>query len=164
MQEQIFLQENGVTVSQVRFVTSGQTFAIQGITSVAHNVFRPSRKWATFLIVSGVILTLISFGVFSASIEAGMAVLFIALLFALGPGLLRIRALSKPDHQVVLNASTTAGTSRTIGGGMLGGSFAVGAAVTGSTSQNFVIALSSKDGEFISRVVDALNEALVARG
>jgi len=30
--------------------------------------------------------------------------------------------------------------------------------------QNFTIALSSKDGEFISRVVGALNEALVARG
>ena len=91
----------------------------------------------------------------------------IGLLIGVGvmvPGILRFRALSKPDHQVVLNASTTAGTSRTIGGGMLGDSFAVGAAITGSTSQNFVIALSSKDGEFISRVVDALNNALVARG
>lgn len=163
MQEQIFLQENGVTVSQVRFVTPSQTFAMQGITSVARNVFRPSRRGAIISMLPGAIVALVSL----VLLLTGEVTAIIGLLIGAGvtvPGLLRFRALSKPDHQVVLNASTTAGASRTIGGGMLGDGFAVGAAVTGSTSQNFTIALSSKDGEFISRVVDALNNALVARG
>ena len=163
MQEQFFLQENGVTVSQARFVTPSQTFAMQGITSVAHNVSRPSRKGAIISMLPGAIVALVSL----ILLLTGEVSAIIGLLIGVGvmvPGILRFRALSKPDHQVVLNASTTAGTSRTIGGGMLGDSFAVGAAITGSTSQNFVIALSSKDGEFISRVVDALNNALVARG
>ena len=162
MQEQIFLQENGVTVSQVRFVTPNQTFAMQGITSIARNLSRPSRKRAIILMLLGAIIALVFF-ILLLTGEGGVIGLLIGVAIMV-PGLLRFRALSKPDHQVVLNASTTAGTSRTVGGGMLGDSFAVGAAVTGSTSQNFVIALSSKDGEFISRVVGALNEALVARG
>ena len=162
MQEQIFLQENGVTVSQVRFVTPSQTFAIQGITSVGRNVSRPSKKGAIGLMLLGAVLALIGLiPMVGGELSGVIAVILGVVMVGLG---LRQYLRLKPDHQVVLNASTTAGTSRTAGGGMVGSGFAVGAAVTGSTSQNFVIALSSKDGEFVNRVVEALNEALVARG
>ena len=162
MQEQIFLQENGVTVSQVRFVTPSQTFAMQGITSIARNLFRPSKKKPVGTMLFGAVIALIGLGVFLTGNDSSIiGSLLGVVMVAWG---LRQYLRLKPDHQVILNASTTAGTSRTTGGGMVGGSFAVGAAVTGSISQNFVVALSSKDGEFISRVVDALNEALVTRG
>jgi len=162
VQEQFFLQESGVTVSQVRFVTPTQTFAMQGITSVGRNASRPSKKGAVGTMLLGAVMALIGLILMVGGELSGIiAVIIGVVMVALG---LRQYLRLKPDHQVVLNASTTAGTSRTAGGGMVGSGFAVGGAVTGSTSQNFVIALSSKDGEFINRVVEALNEALVARG
>ncbi len=164
MQEQIFLQENGVTVSQIRFVTPIQTFAMQGITSVARNVSYPSKKSAVGSMVFGAIVALIAAIILlSGSIVSGVVGLLIGLV-VLGMGIARFRALMKPDYQVVLNASTTASASTTGGGGLIGGSLAVGAATTRGSSQNFVIALSSKDEEFVRRVIGALNEALVARG
>jgi len=162
VQEQFFLQESGVTVSQVRFITPTQTFAMQGMTSVGRNVSRPSKKGAIGLMLLGAVLALIGLILMVGGELSGVIAVILGVVSA-GVGLRRYLRL-KPDHQVILNASTTAGTSRTAGGGMVGSGFAVGAAVTGSTSQNFTIALSSKDGEFISRVVGALNEALVARG
>ena len=162
MQEQIFLQENGVTVSQARFVTPSQTFAMQGITSVAQDMSRPSKKLAIISMLFGAVLALIGIGVMAGDGLSGIIVVILGVVI----GVLGLRQYLRlePDYLVILNASTTAGTSRTVGGGMIGGSFAAGAAVTDSTSQNFTIALSSKDREFISRVVGALNEALVARG
>jgi hypothetical protein len=64
---------------------------------------------------------------------------------------------------MVMNASTTTSSSRTVGA-MLGAMFGVGAAVTSTSGQNFTIALSDNDGEFISRVIDARNQALTAGG
>ena len=63
-------------------------------------------------------------------------------------------------HITISNSTT----SRTGGAGVVGGNFAVGGAVTNTSGQNFTLALSSKDREFISRVIDALNNALAARG
>lgn len=163
MQEQIFLQENGVTVSQGRFVTPSQTFAMQGVTSVAQNVFRPSRKRALLTMAFGAVVAPVAAIVLLSCSISGVVGLLIGAVI-MGVGVFRFWALRKPDHQVVLNASTTASTSITVGGGMIGGSPAVGAATTRGSSQNFVIALSDKDGESIGRVVGALNEALVARG
>lgn len=164
MQEQFFLQENGVTISQVRFVTPNQTFAMQGITSVAHNVFLPSKKWARLAMALGAFLGLI--GVILLAAGTGTVIGLLGLLAGVvtfGQGIVRLRDL-KPYHQVILNASTTASASTTGGGGLIGGSLAVGAATTRGSSQNFVVALSSKDEEFIRRVIGALNEALIARG
>jgi len=135
---------------------------MQGMTSVGRNVSRPSKKGAIGLMLLGAVLALIGLILMVGGELSGVIAVILGVVSA-GVGLRRYLRL-KPDHQVILNASTTAGTSRTAGGGMVGSGFAVGAAVTGSTSQNFTIALSSKDGEFISRVVGALNEALVARG
>ena len=162
MQEQIFLQENGVTVSQARFATPSQTFAMQGITSVAHNVFRPSRKRALLTMAVGAVLALIGIILLVAN-TSGIIMLLIGAVI-IGVGVFRFWSLRNPEHQVVLNASTTASTSITGGGGLIGGSLAVGAATTRGSSQNFVIALSSRDEEFIRRVISALNEALIARG
>lgn len=104
MQEQIFLQENGVTVSQVRFVTPSQTFAMQGVTSVAHNVFRPSMTWwEKISMVFGAILALISL-IFLLTGDVSMIIGLLVGAAFMVPGIRWFRALSKPDHQVVLNA------------------------------------------------------------
>ena len=163
MQEQIFLQENGVTVSQARFATPSQTFAMQGITSVAHNVFRPSRKRALLTLALGAFLGLIGIILLATGTVSRVIMLLIGAV-TMGVGVFRFWALRNPEHQVVLNASTTASASTTGGGGLIGGSLAVGAATTRGSSQNFVVALSDKDEEFIRRVIGALKEALIARG
>ena len=160
MQEQVFLQENGVTVTQARFVVPDRTFAMQGINSVAHDVLRRSKKSPIILIVIGVIMVLISFSLLP---DSGGIVLMLIGLGAIALGVVWFRALT-PYHRVVLNASTTTSSSRTVGGGLLGGGLGAGVAITNTAGQDFVMALSSKDGEFISRVIDALNNALVARG
>ena len=98
--------ENGVTVTQARFVAPGQTFAMQGITSVAHNVSIPPKKSAIVPIVFGVILALISIAMLP---DTGGIVALLIGLGAILIGIVRFRALT-PDHQVVLNASTTAST------------------------------------------------------
>jgi hypothetical protein len=159
MQEQILLQENGVTVSQARFVVPGQTFAMQGVSSVSHNVVQPSRKWPIILVALGVLVLLISFSILP---DIGGIVMLLIGLAAAVLGVVWFRGL-KPDHLVVLNASTTTSTSRTVGA-IMGTGLGVGGAVTSTSGQNFVTALSSKDGEFVTRVVAALNNALVARG
>jgi hypothetical protein len=157
MQEQIFLQEGGVIVSQARFVVPGQTFAMQSISSVSQNVVPPTRKWPISLVAVGVLVLLISFTTLPDS--GGIVMLLMGLAIAvLGAVWFRSK---KPDYQVVLNASTTTSTSRTA---LLGTGIGVGGAVTSTSGQNFTIAFSSKNREFVARIVNALNNALVARG
>lgn len=43
--EKVFLDEQGVTVTQSRFVVEGQTFAMSAITAVSSRLDWPPRKW-----------------------------------------------------------------------------------------------------------------------
>jgi len=118
--EQTFLQENGVTVTHARFIVSGQTYAMSGITSVKAGERKPSRGWPVSLIVIGVIAFL--------SGMIGAAVIFLA-----AGGLWWY--LQKTEYAVLLR-----------------------------TASGEAEALTSKDKGYVTRVVAALNDAIVARG
>jgi hypothetical protein len=53
--EQTFLNEAGVIVTQARFMVSGQTYAMNGVTSVASLKEIPSRKGPIICLVLGLI-------------------------------------------------------------------------------------------------------------
>ena len=46
MAEQTFFSSGSVTVTQARFVVDGQTYAMQGVTSVRRELAQPSKKRA----------------------------------------------------------------------------------------------------------------------
>lgn len=119
MEEQIFLDESGVKVTNARFITYGKTQALAGITSVSTLVKNPNRLWPIILIILGGILA------FNGDITFGILALI---------GILWL-VFQKSTYYVRLESAS--GTSN---------------------------ALESKDKDFIFRVVDALNDAIVARG
>lgn len=119
MEEQTFLSENGVTVTNARFLVPTQTYAVTGITSVKNDKETPKRSYPIWCGIIGLLL------LFSIPILGG-ALIVLAIVWWIG---------QKPRYHVFL---TTAG---------------------GETK-----ALSSQNGPFISRVVQALNDAIVARG
>jgi hypothetical protein len=122
MAEQSFLDEGGVTVTNSRFIVSGQTYAMSGITSVKALTRKPSRKGPIILVAIGLLAML-----------AGKEAVVVGLLFLAGGTVWWI--LHKPTYIVVLHSAS------------------------GEAE-----ALTSKDGGFISRAVNALNQAIVARG
>lgn len=119
MEEQVFLDEKGVKVTNARFITYGKTQALAGITSVSTLVKNPNRLWPIILIILG--------GILAFNGEIGWGVLSLV-------GILWL-VLQKSTYYVQLESAS--GISN---------------------------ALESKDKDFIFRVVDALNDAIVARG
>ena len=122
MAEQTFFNENGVTVTNSRFITPGQTYAMSGVTSIRKLKITPSYKAPIITAIIG----FISLGFGDSGIAIGILLIIAGIAWFI---------LNKPTFVVVLSSA--------------------------SGEQE---ALSSKDEEFISRVVNALNEAIVARG
>lgn len=121
MSETIFFQDNGVTVTNSRFVTTGQTHALAGITSVRRYVQTPNRTWPILLIIFG----LIGFNIQDFKVIAPILLIAgIAWLF-----------LQKATHSVMI-----------------------------STAAGEVKALSDKNSNRITQIVDALNNAIIHRG
>ncbi|MFA5925066.1 MAG: DUF6232 family protein [Methylococcaceae bacterium] len=56
MAEQTFLENRGVTVTSARFITGGQTFALNNITSVKQGIIDFDWKGPLILIVIGMFL------------------------------------------------------------------------------------------------------------
>ncbi len=123
MEEKVFLNEGGISVTSARFVVPSQTYAMSGVTSVKSYEEKPSRKGPVTLIVIGILLMLV----------VGQGTIFVGVLF-LAAGL-AWWFLEKSVYHVVL--SSASGEAK---------------------------ALSSKDGSWINRVVQALNNAIVHRG
>lgn len=122
MEEHVFLQEKGVTVTNTRFITYGKTQVLSGITSVDCLVRTPNRFWPIILIILGLVLIFaVGNGIFMGLISAGLGVFWLV--------------MQKSVYIVQLESA--------------------------SGKAN---ALESKDKNFIFRVVDALNNAIVARG
>ena len=133
MAEKSFFNQRGITVTQSRFMTHGQTYTMQGVTSIRRGLDPASKKGPIIAIVIGAIIALISFGVFSDSVGGG----FVTLLIGAGlvaAGIFWLRSL-KDTHIVYLTSAS--GESRS---------------------------LSDYDGQFITQVIAALNDAIVARG
>ncbi|WP_251358742.1 DUF6232 family protein [Kangiella sp. TOML190] len=55
-QESVFLNEDGVRVTNARFILPKQTFAMSGITSVQSSEEKPSRVGPIVFIIIGVLL------------------------------------------------------------------------------------------------------------
>jgi hypothetical protein len=119
MEENTFLTEGGVTVTNARFIVPSQTYAMSGITSVKTSQDDPKRLYPILCGVFGLLLLM------SAT---GFAILLIAVAVAWWIG-------QKTEFHVLL--TTASGEAK---------------------------ALSSNNGAFISKVVHALNDAIVSRG
>jgi hypothetical protein len=121
-EEQVFLNEGGVSVSNSRMMYEGQTYAMSGITSVKTFEKTPSRKGPIVLIVIGLLM-----------LAAGKSALVLGLLLLAGG--IAWWVISKPDYSVLLTSAS--GEAK---------------------------AYSSKDKEFVSKIVGAVNNAIVHRG
>ncbi|MGB5158067.1 MAG: DUF6232 family protein [Desulfobacterales bacterium] len=121
-EEQIFLNENGVSVSNSRMMYEGQTHAMSGITSVKSFENKPSRKGPIILIVIGIL-----------ALAGGKNTIIGALIF-LGGGIAWWIA-QKAEYSVLLTSAS--GEAK---------------------------AYTSKDGDFVRKIVNAVNEAIVHRG
>ena len=97
MAEQTFFSSENVTVTQARFIVGGQTYAMQGVTSVRRSLVQPSKLWPIITVLLGVIAVLVSFALFSNSIGAGIVFLLIGAGFiaggVLGSGVLKLLTL-----------------------------------------------------------------------
>lgn len=116
------MNENGITVTNARFITPGQTYAMSGVTSVKKLKKDPSRKPPIILGLFGLIAM--------AAGETGILVGILCIAGAVAWWM-----LSRPEFTVFL-----------------------------SSASGEAEAFSSNDGAFIARIVDALNDAIVARG
>ncbi len=122
MAEQTFLNEGGVTVTNSRFMASGQTYAMSGVTSVKSVQKDPSRKGPIIVLAIGLI-----------ALMAGKDAIVLGIICLAGG--IAWWVLNKPKFLVIL-----------------------------SSASGEVEALTSQSKEFIGRVVNALNEAIIARG
>lgn len=93
MAEQTFYENNGVTVTNARFIVPGQTYAMSGVTSVKSLRHDPSKKGPIILIILGLL-----------GFAAGKDAMFVAFLM-LAAGIAWL-VLNKPKFSVVLNSSS----------------------------------------------------------
>ena len=102
-EEQVFLNEGDLFVSNTRVNIGGQTYATANITAVSSKTIPPSKRGAIVLIIIGAIFAMIGFGSFSASVGAGIVLLIIAGIFLAG-GILWLRSL-KPTYTVMVGSA-----------------------------------------------------------
>lgn len=139
MEERIFFNEGGVSVSNARFVVNGQTYAMNAVTSVKQAINQPAHMGPLFLGLLGLIVFALGFpqqagstAIASPSFNQISAMVFGAAIVAFSVfwGL-----QEKPDYIVVL--STSSGESQ---------------------------ALKSTDRLYVQSVIGALNQSIVHRG
>ncbi|SHL63346.1 DUF6232 family protein [Rhodanobacter sp. OK091] len=75
MEEKMFFNQEGVSVSNARFIVNGQTYAMNGVTSVKQAVRHPSRLGS---VVAGVIGLIV---LFSGAIGWGLVFLAAAIIW-----------------------------------------------------------------------------------
>ena len=126
-EEKVMLEESGISVTSARFIVRGQTYAMNGITSVRALVRNPSKLGPILMILFGL------FGIAAYGfMGSAFGVIEMGVVAALG--ILWFRS-KKPSYIVRLTSAS------------------------GETE-----AYVSKNGEFVSRVVGAINDAIVHRG
>ena len=137
-QEQVFFQHGNVVVTRQRFVTAGQTYVMQNITSIGMRRLKPAKGF-TWLVLFAC-LGYLGYEINTQGLDvdalfnSGRA-LWMALAALLAFLCLMRIVLVRSKYVVLLH--TAGGELR---------------------------ALTSKDRKFISAVVHALNQAVVARG
>jgi len=135
--EQTFFESGGITVTQARFVVRGQTYAMQGVTSVRRQVEveEPSKGCSIALIAFGALSVLAGFIAFSESVGAGFVTLLVGVAIVFG-GIKWFQS-KKATTTYIVTLNSASGESR---------------------------ALESEDQAFIDQIVTALNNAIIARG
>lgn len=104
-EEQVFLNLDGIYVSNARVVILGTTYATANITSVRKNTVPANTGCAVVLIVFAVIGTLISLVTLLGNNGDGSgAALFFCLLFLIA-GILWVRSLKPTYHLMIASAS-----------------------------------------------------------
>lgn len=93
MEEKIFFDRGGISVSNARFIAHGQTYAMNGVTSVKQAVKNPSRRGPIVLGVIGLI----------ALINGGNGIIWGVVLMAVT---VFWWIKQKPEWIVVLNSSS----------------------------------------------------------
>jgi hypothetical protein len=97
--EREFYRSNLVTVTNSRFIVSGQTYAMSGVTSVKMSRKDPSYGGAVLMMIIGLVCLPIAF----QGKEAAVA--WLGVLIFLGGGILYAMSL-KPDFFVVLHSAS----------------------------------------------------------
>ncbi len=120
MEEKTFFEYEDVKVTNSRFISGGQTYAMNNVTSVKTQIQKPSRWIGILLLLLGALLAI------NASAAMGLILVF-------GSGIFLY--LQKTTYHVMLSTSG------------------------GETS-----ALKTYQIEYVTQVVNALNEAIVYRG
>jgi hypothetical protein len=95
MDERVFLDENGMRVTNARFITPAQTYAMSGVTSVKRQV-KPANR------APGVLLAILGAAIFFLS-DGGTAKLVGILVFCAGAAL---AAMVKDTHYVVIHSAS----------------------------------------------------------
>jgi len=126
-EEKVMLEDRGITVTSARFIAGGQTYAMNGVTSVKSSVYHPSKLWPVLLTIFGL------FGILSGLGNQTVMGVIVGVALAL-LGILWFRS-KKPVYAVRLTSSSGEAEAYT-----------------------------SEDGDFVGRVVNAINDAIVHRG
>jgi hypothetical protein len=119
MQERTFFEYEDVKVTNARFISGGQTFAMNNVTSVKPFVQKPSR-------LGGIIALLVGLAVMTANLTTGFVIAAIAAFYLFQ---------QKTVFHIVL--ATSAGESK---------------------------ALRTHQRDYLDKVINALNDAIVYRG
>jgi hypothetical protein len=97
-EETILLDEGGIKVTNARFITQGQTYAMSGVTSVKSSAFQPSRLGPILLILFG------GFGAL-ASLSGRSVGVAVAMLILAALGVVWFRS-KKPVYAVMLTSAS----------------------------------------------------------
>ena len=119
MEEVVILDTGNVKVTNSRFIVDGQTYAMNGVTSVRNLLQKPDRRIPGLLIFLGFI-------------AIPVHILISIVLWGIA-GYIWFK--QKPGHCVLL--STSSGEAR---------------------------ALTSKDEDFVNKIIEAVNQAIIQRG
>jgi hypothetical protein len=99
--EQVLFNQNGVFVSNSRYITAGQTYAMAGVTSVKMFVEQPSRTGPVITMILGGLLIL---GGLESLMHGNPLVLLVGVvLFALGLWIFKKRV---PIYSVLLHSAS----------------------------------------------------------
>ncbi len=120
MEEKTFFEYEDVKVTNARFISGAQTFAMSNVTSVKAQTEKPSRLWGILLVAVGLLMAA------NSQLAWGGGIAAAAVLYLL---------MQKTTYHVMLSTSG------------------------GETS-----ALKTHQSDYITKVVNALNEAIVYRG
>lgn len=132
--ERVFLDLNGVYISNTKVILAGTTYATANITSVSKRFTPASKGCATLLVVLGGLMMLGSLGpLFSKDFGAGF-VMFLVCGGITAAGVAWWRSL-KPVYHVVL------------------------ASASGERE-----GMSSKDHDLVDRIIGAITQAITHRG